>query len=91
MTQEGRAIRELEGATGKGIHFVPWDLREFSLPLAPSWRRLGSNDSRFLVSSGLQERPGPLVKPGRYKILLKADGKTFEQYLLVEEDDLFYQ
>jgi photosystem II stability/assembly factor-like uncharacterized protein len=86
--QTGRLVRELAGPSDKGINRMDWDFRESSLPLPPSWQRMGSNDSRQLARLGPNVRPGQLVQPGSYRIQLTFEGRIFEKKLLVKEDDL---
>ncbi len=87
LDQAGRLVRELSGPSEEGINRVAWDLRESSIPLSPSWKRIGSNDSRQLARLGPNMRPGQLVQPGSFHIQLSFEGRKFEKVLLVKEDE----
>ncbi len=77
-------IRKLKGPAEKGLNHVIWDLRISSSALTPTD---GGNDAVRLSESGLDERPGPLVNPGIYRVVLVFEGKNFEGILRVESDD----
>jgi photosystem II stability/assembly factor-like uncharacterized protein len=77
-------LRKLKGPAEKGLNYVIWDLRKASSSLAPTD---GGNDAVRLRESGLDERPGSLVIPGKYLIVLIIDGNRFEQKLIVKPDD----
>jgi hypothetical protein len=83
----GRIVRELAGPAEAGLNRVLWDLRTAPLPLLPAWRRVGGNDSYRLAQSGPHTRPGPLVKPGEYRITLSVGGRELVRPLRVEADN----
>lgn len=85
--QAGQLQRELIVPSEKGINRLAWDLRESSIPLPPSWKRIGSNDSRQLARLGPNKRLGQLVRPGSFRIQLSFEGRKFEKVLLVKEDE----
>ena len=83
---KGRLIRELSGSSRAGLNRLVWDLRKPSRPPSPPWQRVGSNDSRRLARGGRQERPGPLVGPGEFKVTLRVDGEELSHPLRVQPD-----
>jgi photosystem II stability/assembly factor-like uncharacterized protein len=83
---QGNVVRELQGPAETGLNRVLWDLRKAPLPLGPSWRRVGGNDSRRLARVGGRERPGPLVEPGDYEVRLTSGPWERRGRLRVEPD-----
>jgi hypothetical protein len=83
LDQDGRLVRRLEGPARAGINCISWDLRESPQPikLDPS-----GNDAVRLSVRGISERPGPLVKPGPYKVQLKVGEDILERELIIEPD-----
>jgi hypothetical protein len=77
-------VRVLKGPTEKGINRVIWDLRKSPIALTPTD---GGNDAVRLRESGLNERSGPFVEPGQYRVRLSIGKAQFEQTLLVEADE----
>jgi hypothetical protein len=82
--RDGQLIRRLEGAAEKGVNRVIWDLRKSSTFLSPTE---GGNDAARLRESGLSERPGFLVEPGEFRVVLVTAGKHLEHPLRVESDE----
>jgi photosystem II stability/assembly factor-like uncharacterized protein len=76
-------IRILKGPAEKGLHRVLWDLRKSGTALSPTD---GGNDAVRLRERGLNERPGPLVNPGKYRVKLKIEGNILEQTVQVKPD-----
>lgn len=84
LDHQERIVRRLTGPSKAGINRLLWDLRESPQPTAlePS-----GNDAVRISARGKFERPGKLVKPGKYRIRLAIGGKIFERELIVEQDD----
>ena len=61
-----------------------WDLRKSPIALTPTD---GGNDAVRLMESGLDERPGPFVKPGKYRVRISIGKAQFETTFLVEADE----
>lgn len=80
---EGRLVRRLMGPSNPGINYVLWDLRESPamIEIDPS-----GNDAAILRARGKLERPGSLVKPGRYRVRLSVGNKSSDRELVVEPD-----
>jgi photosystem II stability/assembly factor-like uncharacterized protein len=86
----GAMVRTLKGATAKGLNRVTWDLR---MSAALSEEEAGS-----LIAGGGGRgggrggggQSGPLVLPGRYRVLVKVPGVTSELRgeMIVEGDPL---
>jgi len=77
-------LRRLKGPAEKGLNHVIWDLRKSSSALTSTD---GGNDAFRLNESGLEERPGPLVKPGVYRVVFVFEGKNLERTFQVKSDD----
>jgi hypothetical protein len=85
LDTKGSVIRELAGSGHPGINRVLWDARAQPRSDAlPPWRRVGGNDARRLAD--VNERPGPIVAPGDYRVRLRAGPHEQTQPLTVERD-----
>jgi photosystem II stability/assembly factor-like uncharacterized protein len=91
----GAAIRTLKGSTAKGLNRVTWDLRmgaalseeEAGTLIAGGGGRGGGGGGGGRGGGGQQ---GPLVFPGKYKVLVKVPGVASELRgeMIVEGDPL---
>jgi hypothetical protein len=82
----GRLVRELEAPAQAGLNHIDWDLRTAPLPPLPAWRRVGGNDSRRLSQEAARGRPGPLVGPGDYRVIVLLGDERKETTVRVEAD-----
>lgn len=76
-------VRRLKGTSQKGLNKVVWDLRESLLPLE---RIDEGNDAVRVRNRDLEEKPGPLVQPGLYRVILSVGKKQFKQNVIVKPD-----
>lgn len=85
-------VRTLRQKGKAGINRLWWDLREDTStpiisrnkPLNADWIALG--DKRAIPAPAAPGGLTPLVKPGTYKVILKAGDKTYTQSLTVLKD-----
>jgi len=68
VNDEGKVIRTLRGPAKPGINRVVWELRQ-KAPAFPTLEEPRGRRQR-------QERPGPPVLPGTYKVRIKLEGKV---------------
>lgn len=78
-----KILRRLKGPAEGGLNSMIWDLRKSPSVLSPTE---GGNDAVRLKESGIDEKPGSLVEPGLYRIVLLIGGNRLEQPLMVEPD-----
>ena len=78
-----KEVRRLKGTLQKGLNKVLWDLRESPVPLE---RVSGGNDAVRLRERGLEEKPGPMVQPGLYKIILSVGNERLKQKIVIKSD-----
>jgi hypothetical protein len=81
----GAPIRTLKGSTAKGLNRVTWDLRmsaalseEEAATLIAGGGGRGGGGGGGAGGRGGGAQTGPLVLPGRYRVLLKVPGVTSE-------------
>lgn len=68
-------------STAPGMSRINWDLRYDNPQTFEHTYEMNANPGRTPISP-----EGPLVPPGRYKLTLNVDGKTYEQFLTVKND-----
>jgi hypothetical protein len=61
-------------------------LRGSPLQPPPDWRFEGSNDAVRLGEEGFSGKPGPLVQPGMYTVILKIDELIVKKTLEILKD-----
>ncbi|MEW6747327.1 MAG: PDZ domain-containing protein [Planctomycetota bacterium] len=75
---EGKVLRKLEPSLEAGLQRVTWDLREERRAAPPGGRGRGE------FRRGFGGRPR--ISAGKYVIELTVEGKSFKQYLIIEEE-----
>jgi len=76
----GKKIRDINGTSSKGLNKVFWPLN--SNP--PKVAKGGFVAASSVLYSGFI---GPKVPVGKYKVILKADGKAYEQFINITAND----
>lgn len=75
----GDLVQRLQPVARPGINRIVWNLRHENLPVRAGG--FGNDDERPGPAT-----PGPLVKPGTYRVRLAVNGRTLEQPVEVRED-----
>jgi hypothetical protein len=86
IDKQGEMVRRLTGEAELGLNKITWDLRRNPLKPPPGWQFEGSNDAVRLGQEGFIGKPGPLVRPGMYTVILKIDDLVIEKSLEILKD-----
>jgi hypothetical protein len=71
----GRIVRRFSCYVETGLNAIEWELR-FE----------GSNDAVRRGQEGFAGKPGPLVQPGMYSVILRIGAITVERTIEIAED-----
>jgi hypothetical protein len=97
LNAKNEVIRKIEGTDEAGINRIWWDLRiqPYTMPKlrtkprGKDWVKLNEKGEREMFIFDLDIGPGqtpPMVPPGVYTVVLKADGKEYKQPVSVIKD-----